>query len=252
MFFKYTRSNKKVYNVKKRLGGNLPELQVKRVGIFNNSITSFMKKHKNTGGETWSLKQLQNMQKLTKNVFRNIECFQKPFKNGVESTRAYIKKTYKYNPITKNVYINTTNNTQTINITDLPKKLAGLNKNSTCKMVVLGTFELIAPFFYYNEEYDDVFTLLSAENWTEELNEKYVSCALLILLNNRSCDYPMCLILPKNLTKLRKANGSPRATLLELTMLMLDSEMLHTLNLDINEVNLPDLSYRIYLFSKKI
>ena len=251
MFLKYTRSNKKSIRRKKLGGNNSEQLQIEHVGNFHNSIISSIKTHKNTGGKSWSLKQLKNMQKLNKNLFRNIECFKKQFENGIKSTRSYIKKTYKYNANTKKVYINTTNNTQMIDITDLPSKLAKLNKNSKCKMVVLGTFELIAPFYYYNEEYDDVFTLLSAENWTEELNEKYVSCALLTLFNNRFCDYPICLILPKDLTKLRKANGSPRATLLELTMFMLDSEMLSTLNLDFYEVSLPDVSsFRVYLLSK--
>ena len=112
-----------------------------------------------------------------------------------------------------------------------------------CKQVVLGTFELIAPYFYYNERHDvKPFILLAADHWTEHLNQKYVSCAFKLLLNNQSCEYPIRVLLPNDVEKgLVRANGSPRATLFELCIILQQFK-----RFSVFEYPLEGQSYRLY------
>lgn len=121
-----------------------------------------------------------------------------PFQNGVPSTLTYVEENFPYDP--------------TFMIPEVPEK--------GCKQVVLGTFELIAPYFYYNKNVSDTFILLAAENWSVELNTKYVSCAFQLLLQNQSCRYPVRLLLPNEPRDLLKTNGTPRVTLFELCIIL--------------------------------
>ena len=133
------------------------------------------------------------------------ECDMTPFSNGIESTRKYVEEHFPYDP--------------TIVIPNIPTE-------EGCKQVVLGTFELIAPYFYYNKMNNtDTFILLAAEHWTEHLNQTYVSCAFKMLLQNQSCIYPIRVLLPNDVEKgLLRANRSPRATLFELCIILQQSK----------------------------
>jgi hypothetical protein len=168
------------------------------------------------------------------------------FQNGKISTIEYVESKY---PLNDNKSITYNTNAKPINYEIIPSLILKLNEiknDDPCKIVVLGTFELIAQFFYFNKHERDVFTLLSAENWTEELNQKYLSCALHLALNNKTCKYPICVILPKNFEKLYRANGTPRATLLELTLLVFNSDFnIHKLNIS------REYEFDLYVLSKK-
>lgn len=97
---------------------------------------------------------------------------------------------------------------------------------SRCKQVVLGTFELIAPYFQYNRDHpeDPPFILLSSHHWSDELNKNFVSCAFALLLHNNTCQYPIRIVLPSDPTQLVRINKngkrSPRITLLELCIVL--------------------------------
>jgi len=183
---------------------------------------------------------------MWKNTFSNeIDCLSPAFQNGKISTTAYVESTY---PL-KNETITYNTKAKPINYKIIPSLILELNEiknDDLCKIVVLGTFELIAQFFYFNKHERDVFTLLSAEKWTEKLNENYVSCALHLALNNKTCKYPICVILPKNFSKLYRANGTPRATLLELTILVFNSDFnIHKLNIS------PEYEFDVYVLASK-
>jgi hypothetical protein len=116
-----------------------------------------------------------------------------------------------------------------------------------CKQVVLGTMELIAPYFYYNQmqhqnNEEEPFILLASQHWSEDLNIAYVSCAMSLLLGNQSCVYPIRLLLPKDNYKLLSANRSkPRVTLYELCILFQYSKYFNTEEFDRGD-------YTIFLF----
>jgi len=154
------------------------------------------------------------------------ECDMAPFFDGVESTRKYVESNFHYDPTTI--------------IPNIPGK--------GCKQVVLGTFELIAPYFYYNKMNNaDTFILLAAEHWTEKLNRTYVSCAFKMLLQNQACTYPIRILLPNDVQKgLLRANRSPRATLFELCIILQQSK-----RFEVYEYPLEGQSYGLY-FMKHI
>ena len=155
------------------------------------------------------------------------ECDMAPFFDGVESTRKYIEKHFPYDSTT---------------MSDIPN----IPTEEGCKQVVLGTFELIAPYFYYNKHVYDKFILLAAEHWTEKLNQKYVSCAFKMLLHNNSCSFPVRVLLPNDLHRLLRANKSPRATLFELCIILQQSK-----RFEVYEYPLEGIDYGLY-FMKHI
>jgi hypothetical protein len=113
-----------------------------------------------------------------KKVFRTKKneenCTTSNFFNGWNDTLAFINKRYPMSNSEKMAKIN--------EIPFLPEP--------GCKQVVLGTMELIAPYFYYNEMHEEKpFILLASQHWSEELNITYVSCAMALLLNNQTCVY---------------------------------------------------------------
>jgi len=177
----------------------------------------------------WSYESL-----LTKN-----ECDMEPFFDGIESTRKYVEERFRYEPDTRLVHIS---NTETVSIDSIPN----IPTEEGCKQVVLGTFELIAPYFYYNKLISNKFILLAAEHWTEKLNQKYVSCAFNMLLHNNSCDFPVRVLLPNDVQRLLKANKSPRATLFELCIILQQSK-----RFEVYEYPLEGMDYGLY-FMKHI
>ena len=126
------------------------------------------------------------------------ECDMNPFFDGLKSTGDYVKKQFKFDKNTDLVYIS---DTETVSIHDIPNI-----PEDGCKQVVLGTFELIDVYFYYNEMIANKFILLSAENWTENLNQMYISCAFKLLLDNQSCAYPIRILLPMDENMLLRTN----------------------------------------------
>lgn len=161
-------------------------------------------------------------------------CDMAPFFNGLKSTSDYVKKNFRYDVTTRLVRIS---ESEYMSIDDIPHI-----PEEGCRQVVLGTFELIAVYFYYNELYKtDKFILLAAENWTEKLNQEYVSCAFNLLLHNQPCKYPVRLLLPKNPMTFLRANKSPRATLFELCIILQQSKRFNVYQYPLNT-----LSYDIY------
>ena len=161
------------------------------------------------------------------------------FFDGLESTREYVKKNFTYDPDTRLVNLSDKETVSVDSIPNIPE--------IGCKQVVLGTFELIAPYFYYNEiNHTDTFILLASNHWTEHLNQEYVSCAFKLLLQNQPCEYPIRVLLPLNSKKLIKTNGSPRATLFELCVILQQSK-----RFEVYEYPLEGQSYGLY-FMKHI
>jgi hypothetical protein len=166
-------------------------------------------------------------------------CDMAPFFNGLKSTSDYVKKNFRYDESTRLVHISESESISIDQIPHLPEE--------GCRQVVLGTFELIAVYFYYNEVYQtDKFILLAAENWTEKLNQEYVSCAFNLLLHNQPCQYPIRLLLPKNPITFLRANKSPRATLFELCIILQQSN-----RFNVYQYLMDNQSYDLY-FMKHI
>jgi len=152
-------------------------------------------------------------------------CDMAPFFNGVDSTQAYIEQHFPYDSTLPILY---------------PPTEEG------CKQVVLGTFELIAPYFYYNKYVSDKFILLAAKHWSEKLNQEYVSCAFQMLLHNASCQFPVRVLLPNDLSRLVRTNRSPRITLFELCIVLQQSN-----RFKVYEYPMEGYPYRMY-FMKHI
>lgn len=89
------------------------------------------------------------------------------------------------------------------------------NSNFRCKPVILTLMELYIPFLYVL----DTITILATSAWTELLNTKHVICALKKYLGN-GCDFPLFIIIPKNMTLLFRPDGSPRVTIQEIWMVL--------------------------------
>lgn len=165
------------------------------------------------------------------NTKKNEEtCMRSNFFNGWNDTLAFINKRYPMSDSEKIAKIN--------EIPFLPEP--------GCKQVVLGTMELIAPYFYYNEMHEEEpFILLASQHWSEELNINYVSCAMSLLLGNQACVYPIRLLLPKDNYQLLSPNLKPRITLYELCILFQYSNKFNTEEHDMG-------NYIIFLFKPMI
>jgi hypothetical protein len=87
--------------------------------------------------------------------------------------------------------------------------------NFRCKPVILTLMELYIPFLYVL----DTITILATSAWTELLNTEHVICALKKYLGN-GCDFPLFIIVPKNMTLLFTPDGSPRITIQEIWMVL--------------------------------
>ena len=116
-----------------------------------------------------------------------------------------------------------------------------------CKQVVLGVFEDLAPYLMYNRKYPETspFILLSSNKWTEELNKQFVACAVQKYLNNK-CTYPIRILLPKDNSRLKKADNDPRITLLELCII---AKELQNYTMDVRVMD--DELYDIVLLQQK-
>ena len=134
------------------------------------------------------------------------------FFDGLESTQRYVEKMFPYDENTRTVRIS---DKEVVSIDSIP-----MIPDGECKQVVLGTFELIAVYFYYNKLIANKFIVLAAENWTESLNAHYVSCAFARFLKNQTCEYPIRLLLPNHSEQLLRSNKTPRATLFELCIIL--------------------------------
>jgi len=203
------------------------KIALKPLPSYNNALLRFVNEYRRNNGKN----------KWTRVSVSYNTCAIDPFQNGKVSTRKYINE--KYPMIDERLY-------------SIPRLVADMNPVRGCQMVVLGTFELIAPFFNYNKKKHNTngtepFILLAAEHWTEELNQRYISCAFELLFTNKTCTYPICIILPKNLSLLKRNNGSPRVTLLELSIIVVESNKftIHMIELG------NEYEFTIYLLKPK-
>ena len=133
----------------------------------------------------------------------------------------------------KNCVLNQFINGQNVTLTYISEHYPKTNEQIpmippyNCKQVVLGPFELIAPYFYYNMDIEDKFILLAAKKWSDTLNAKFVNCIFNLLFNDmNSCKFPIRLVLPKlvlpeDINKLLKDDKTPRITLFELCIILL-------------------------------
>jgi hypothetical protein len=153
----------------------------------------------------------------------------------------------------KNCVLNQFINGQNVTLTYISEHYPKTNEQIpmippyNCKQVVLGPFELIVPYFYYNIDIEDNFILLAAKDWSETLNEKFVNCIFNLLFNGMtSCKFPIRLLLPKDVTKLLKVDGTPRVTLYELCIILLQSE-----RFDVFEYPTDNNEYRMLFLKPK-
>ena len=170
-----------------------------------------------------------NRQKLQK-----VESFFENYKKKLNDKGVKVNKCWEPNKILVknknckiNNYTNGINSTFDYLIKSYPKTdtYIPLIPDGDCKQAVLGTFEFLAAYFYYNNEHaDNKFILLAAKDWSEELNKKFVTCIFNLFFNMNSCEFPIRLVLPKDVSNLLKADGTPRVTLYELCIILLQSE----------------------------
>ena len=130
-------------------------------------------------------------------------CKSPAFFNGRENTIKYINSIYPMTEEEKDKKINS--------IPDLPK--------NGCQQVVFGTLSSIAPYFYHNQRQIEQgkqvkFIILSAKNWTEELNMDFVQCAFFLTFTPPNCPIPIRFLIPndnKDLTYYNKKEHHTKA-----------------------------------------
>jgi hypothetical protein len=128
---------------------------------------------------------------------------------------------------------------------DLKQLIPFFPTDKDCKQLVIGPIELLAPYLsYLSKDPDAPFFISTAKNWTVDLNKILLTCGMLMNLQNARCEYPVRILLPKNIEDLYRDDMKPRITLLELCIVL---KYLH--NFEVYKVN--GLDYDLILLGKK-
>ena len=177
-----------------RLKENNNNLQ--RGGVWNSTPIDFVNALKelfeklgdesNYDIEQWNIKEYHRADNYSKETCPKI-MKKNSFFDNIQSTLTYVKT--KTSPVDNAVppYV----------IPEIPQ--AG-------KQVVLGTLELIKPYFLYNEgNPNSPFLMLSSDDntWSEDLNASFIICSLYNYLQNPPArPYTVRLVLPRNINNL--------------------------------------------------
>jgi hypothetical protein len=230
-----------------RLKENNNNLQKGGVGVWNstpidfvNIIEDISKKLGDYDIQQWDIS-LEHRDAKNNETCKNKE---KEFFDNIQSTLTYVKT--KKSPFDNAVppYV----------IPEIPK---------TGKQVVLGTLELIKPYFLYNEAHQNSpFLMLSADanTWSEDLNASFIICSLYNLPQNPQAPYTVRLVLPTNIDNLiAQCIGPPcvkraaaRITLKELFLLrkiFIELQLADKFNVYKYEPEHPE--FDIYFFKPK-
>ena len=132
------------------------------------------------------------------------------------------------------------------------------------KQVVLGTLELIKPYFLYNKVHpNSPFLMLSSDDntWSEDLNASFIICSFYNLLQKPQAQYTVRLVLPRNINNLiaRYTDSSTgvlqevgRITLKELFMLKkIFIELRLAAKFDVYKYEFGHPEFDIYFFKPK-
>lgn len=128
------------------------------------------------------------------------ECKQSDFTPDAANSLIFTEKLAKSADLTKN--------------TSVPLPLLKIIPGQNCKLVVLGLSKDLFRYFEHNKTTNEKFILLAVDKWSEEINIKFVSCAI----NNHlqpECELKIAILIPKEINALMKYKDdkiTPRIT----------------------------------------
>lgn len=193
----------------------------------DNGVFSKIDSRLSSGGTCWNSVKLHNSQ---------CEQLIPTFRDGISESLNLCKSRPQCKPFLD------------LDLNKLKEFIPFIPEEKGCQQLVIGPFELLAPYItYMSKNRDGPFFILMAKHWTPDLNKILISCGMEGSVNNTQCLFPVRLLIPKNLNELYNNNITPRITMLEFCIVL---EYMH--NFESFYYDQPDLAFDIIFLKPKI